>query len=68
MVSQKYWATSMLTKEIPIEIRKIIGGVMEFKRNIFFNLALISPGINPVLTATSQMKANVEPVKTRIIV
>jgi hypothetical protein len=43
MVSQKYWATSMLTKEIPIEIRKIIGGVMEFKRNTFLNLGLISP-------------------------
>jgi hypothetical protein len=68
MVSQKYWATSMFTKEIPIEIRKIIGGVMEFKRNTFFKLGLISPGINPVLTATNQMKANVEPVKTRIIV
>jgi hypothetical protein len=43
MVSQKYWATSMLTKEIPIEIRKIIGGVMEFKRYTFLNLGLISP-------------------------
>jgi hypothetical protein len=43
MVSQKYWATSMLTKEIPIEIRKIIGGAMEFKRYTFLNLGLISP-------------------------
>ena len=43
MVSQKYWATSMLTKEIPIEIRKIIGGVIEFKRYTFLKLGLISP-------------------------
>ena len=67
MVSQKYWATPMLTKEIPIEIRKIIGGVMEFKRYTFLNLGLISPWINPVLSATNQMRANVEPVKTSII-
>ncbi len=43
MVSQKYWAKSMLTKEIPIEITKIIGGVMEFKRNTFLRVGLISP-------------------------
>ncbi len=43
MVSQKYWATSMLTKEIPIEIRKIIGGVIEFKMNTFLKLGLKSP-------------------------
>ena len=31
IVSQKYWATSMLIKEIPIDVKKIIGGVIDCK-------------------------------------
>ena len=43
IVSQKYWAMSMLKREIPMEIRNIIGGVIEFKRNNFINDGVISP-------------------------
>ena len=35
IVSQKYCATSMLIKEIPIDVKKIIGGVIDCK-NINF--------------------------------
>jgi hypothetical protein len=42
IMSQKYWAMSMLKKEIPMEIRKIIGGVIEFKRNSFTNEGVMS--------------------------
>jgi hypothetical protein len=42
IVSQKYWAMSILKKEIPIEIRKIIGGMIEFKRNNFTNEGVMS--------------------------
>jgi hypothetical protein len=68
IVSQKYWATSMLTKEIPIEIRKITGGMMDCKRNTFLNEGLILDSIDLVLTATTQIKANADPVKIRIMV
>ena len=43
IVRQKYWAMSMLKREIPMEIRNIIGGVIEFKRNNFINDGVISP-------------------------
>jgi hypothetical protein len=59
---------SMLKKEIPMEIRKTIGGVIEFKRNTFVNDGVISLWIDLVLIAMDQIMANVEPVRVRITV
>lgn len=68
IVSQKYWAMSMLKKEIPMEIRKIIGGVIEFKRNSFTNEGVMSVWIDFVLIAIIHTIVSVNPVRVRITV
>lgn len=67
IVSQKYCATSMLIKEIPIDVKKIIGGVIDCKNINFLIDGLVSLWIEPVLTADNQIKVSIEPVKTKII-
>jgi len=66
VVSQKYWATSRLTNEIPIDTIKIIGGLIDCKRNNLLNEGLKSSLTDPVLTVIIQIMAKIEPVETRI--
>jgi hypothetical protein len=61
----KYWATSMLKKEIPIEIRKIVGGKIEYNRNAFASDGSMSLSIDFVLIAIIHTIVSVNPVKTK---
>jgi hypothetical protein len=67
IASQKYWATSMFMNEIPMDVKNIIGGVIDCKKINFFNAGLRSLSIDLVFTADIHIIVSIEPASTKII-